>query len=150
MSRLIKKKAESLYYGYLKCVEKMIGNETTYGSELEKVCKLYFSNNFLGVFASDEKIKMVDKSSCIYNLDKREESGSHWIGCIKDKGRILVYDSFGRDYNNIISSFNSYYKNIKNTERDVEQNVKEYNCGARCIAFLFVYYDKGYNYAKYI
>lgn len=146
----IKSKAEKLYKEYLRYVEKMIGNNTTYGSDLAKICDLFFAKHFIGVYASDQKAKMPDNSSCIYNLDKLSEPGSHWIACVKDKGRTLVYDSFGRDYKKIIPSFKGYYENVKNTERDVEQEIKEKNCGARCIAFLFVYYDKGYKYAKYI
>jgi len=150
-----KTEAEKLYNYYLiKIVYPLIGDKTTYLSQLNGTCKKLFGVKFKGVFPSDKIPKLNDLSPyCILNLDNSKQSGSHWIALAKlnDKNDTLVYDSFGRDYKKIIPNLNySGNGRIKNTDRDSEQNVLQTDCGARCIAFLMVFHRHGYNMAKYI
>ena len=64
----------------------------------------------------------------------------------------MFYDSFGRDDTTIINNlrFSGNGKIVDSDKKDVEQNMKETNCGARCIAWLLVYNDLGEDYAKLI
>ena len=147
MSKLSKEKqAEKVYNYYLnKKVYPLIGDKTTYLTELEGAGKKLFKVKFKGVFPSDKIPKLNDLSPyCILNLDSSKEKGSHWIALAKLGSDTLVYDSFGRDYKKIIPNL-SYTGNgrIKNTDRDSEQNVLQTDCGARCIAFLMVFDKHG-------
>ena len=100
--------------------------------ELRKAGKHLFGRRFKGVFAADEIPRMLRSGeSCILNLDKRNQPGSHWIAIVKDK-EIITYDSFGRKLTN-----------SRHTETDAEQHPIEENCGQRCIAWLCVYYEYG-------
>jgi len=72
---------------------------------------------------------------CIANLDSSNESGSHWVGIVKNSGKKLIYDSFGRKTKNILPNMTS----TVDTEYDLEQGLLESNCGARSLAALCVY-----------
>ena len=53
--------------------------------------------NYQGSFAADElnQIKLVPKTLVTVNLDKRSETGSHWIGLYIDKHMVIICDSLG-------------------------------------------------------
>lgn len=151
MSKSIKKNiAEKLYKKYFKKIVKIMGNKSTYDNELKTIGNKLFDNNFVGVYPSDKIPHLKPKQFIIVNLDKSNQPGSHWIGIVKDKKGLLIYDSFGRKSIKIIPSIYKQYKNIVDTEYDKEQKVKEYNCGQRVLSFLMVYFNKGFDYAKYI
>ena len=145
MSRLSKEKeAEKVYNYYLtKKVYPLIGDKTTYLTELLGAGKKLFGVKFKGVYPSD-KIPMLNDLTpyCILNLDSSKESGSHWVAlakCEYPSKDSIIYDSFGRDYKKIIPNL-QYTNNgrIKNTDKDSEQEMMETDCGARCIAWLMV------------
>lgn len=147
----IKFASEELYNKELKKIESQLGTGVTYGSELAKLAHKMFGSEFKGVFAANEieKLKKED-GYYIFNLDKRDEPGSHWIGVVKDSGNILVYDSFGRDTKEIIPNVHSIGNFIQDTENDAEQKNWQENCGARVISFLKVYDDYGPAIASWI
>lgn len=148
------KKAEQYYHKVLKYIENnKVGKKTTYSDELQKVCRELFGVMFKGVFASDKIPRLSSVSPyCILNLDRTGEPGSHWVALAKCKGGAMFYDSFGRDDTTIINNlrFSGNGKIVDSDKKDVEQNMKETNCGARCIAWLLVYNDLGEDYAKLI
>ena len=155
MKRLTKKEeAEKLYKHYLNnFIYPLVGNKTTYLSQLEGAGKKLFGAKFKGVFPSDKIPRLNELASyCILNLDRSTESGSHWIALVRvnDK-KSIVYDSFGRNYKKIIPNID-YTGNgrIINSELDSEQKISESDCGARCLSFIMVYDRHGYNMAKYI
>ena len=74
----------------------------------------------------------------IFNLDKRNQPGSHWCAVVKDKRHYIIYDSFGR-------TIPLKQKNNIMTDKDAEQDITEQNCGQRCIAWLVVVAVKGIN-----
>lgn len=145
----MKKTPEQLYNHYLKkYVYPLIGNKTTYETELLGAGKKLFGVKFKGVYPSDRIPKLNDLSPyCILNLDKSTESGSHWVVLAKmpyPSNDSIFYDSFGRDYKKIIPDINySGNGKIKNTEKDKEQKYKETDCGARCLGFLLVLENNG-------
>lgn len=148
------KKAEQYYQKVLKYVENnKTGKDTTYSTQLEKVCRELFGINFKGVFASDRIPKLSSlKPYCILNLDRTGEPGSHWVALAKCDGGAMFYDSFGRDNTTIIKNlqFSGNGSIIDVDKKDKEQKVKEMNCGARCIAWLLVFNDLGEEYAQLI
>lgn len=121
-------------------VEPLVGNKTTYMSDLEKVGKKMLGQKFLGVYPSDKIPTLKNHEYAILNLDKSNESGSHWVAIAKIKNKTHFYDSFGRKDINIIKSL-KYSGNGKiiNTDNDAEQKKEEMNCGARCIAWLILF-----------
>jgi hypothetical protein len=149
----IKKKAEALYDKYLDKIQRKIGDSTTYSDQLEKLGSHMFRTKFKGVFSSDKIPKHIKSNDMlIVNLDSSEMNGSHWIAIVKHKKKMLVYDSFARKTYKILPELyeTTSEKNIFQTEDDVEQGIKESNCGQRFLAFLEVFHKHGYKYAEYI
>ena len=141
-----------IYNAFLDEIQSYIGDSTTYTDQLMSNGKRMFGDQFIGVFASDQIPSQIDRGDMmIVNLDAHNEPGSHWVAICKDEKDIIwVYDSFGRNIHRILPSIYNGTRKIKSTERDPEQEDTESNCGARCLAFLQVFYVYGSKYARYI
>ena len=126
-----------------------MGEKSTYGNDLEKVSKKLFGNKFIGVYSSDMVPELKNGDMAIVNLDKYYQIGSHWISISQYDNNLLVYDSFGRETHDILPDFN-YEGDIIDADYDSEQDIKEYNCGPRSIAFLNVLDKLGPEYAMLI
>ena len=153
MQKNDEKKAHIIYNKILKdIVVPIIGNKTTYMSDLQKAGKMMFGVKFKGVYPSDKIPKLNELSSyAILNLDKSYEPGSHWIAIAKKGNRTYVYDSFGRTHTKIIPNL-KYSGNgrLINTDRDAEQEIQQTDCGARSLAWLLLFHKWGVKYAKLI
>ena len=138
--------AEAVYDAMLACVEEQTGKGETSTSQLKELGKSIIGSQFHGVFPIDKipaKFKYI-----IANLDTSDQPGSHWIAMVGRKNREpLTYDSFGRDASEILPSD---MHNVTMTEDDAEQEVKETNCGARCLAWLLLAKEFGIGAAKEI
>ncbi len=145
-----KEKYESIYNKILIQITKNHGKGETYGNFLKKVGQQMFGNKFVGVYPSNRIPKLKSKSYCIVNLDKSHHKGSHWVGMIKDKSVVYVYDSFGRKTYKILPNLKKQFNNIQDTEYDAEQKESEHNCGQRCLAFIYIYDNFGWKAAKFI
>jgi len=148
----IKENAELCYAEILRDIDAETaterGGRTTEDSvALEDYCnKLFEAKNFKGVFPRDQIPKLMAGQGCIVNNQVLAEGGEHWLGLAMFRdGKLLQYDSFGRANFLKLSEGTS-----KDTERDVEQAVKEVNCGNRCAAFLAVFFWLGEKYAVHI
>ena len=137
--------AHTLYNNILNdIIQPMEGNKTTYVNQLDKISrKLLTSSKFRGVYPSDKIPKLNGiKRYCILNLDRSDQSGSHWIGMAKcpNTNKTYIYDSFGRHHAKIIKDV-MYSGNgrIYSTDPDVEQDVAQTNCGQRTISWLCVF-----------
>jgi hypothetical protein len=119
------------YNIYLKIIEKDMGNDTTSNHQLDQYCKSVFPK-YRGCFSSDTIPKLRNNESCIFNLDKSNEPGSHWMGMYKNKGKNIIYDSFGRRSKKLKIPVKLFI----DTENDAEQHIIESNCGQRCISFI--------------
>ena len=137
------KTINNIYKDYMKILKEYIGNDTTYNDDLERKGKKIFGSRFLGVFSSDKlPTNIKSREMYIANLDKSNESGSHWIAVYKKNNKLYVYDSFGRKSKKIIPSI--YRKKgasikIKDTQYDAEQHKKEENCGLRSMVALYMF-----------
>lgn len=131
------KLGEKMYKIALKAIEEHFEiPDTTYMSQLDKIGKRLFGDKYVGTYPSDKVPTLQQNQYCIANLDSSGGNGSHWIALCKDDKNIqLVYDSFGRETKKIIKLKD---KN-KQSERDAEQDILENNCGARSLAFIYVF-----------
>ena len=149
--------AEYLYNYILKnIVEPILGNKSTYLSNLNKLGQKMLGSKFHGVYPSDKIPKLTQNTPyAILNLDKTGEPGSHWVAIAKSKNNTntsYVYDSFARKSKTIIPSlFQSGNGKIKNIDiSDIEQRITEENCGSRAISFLLLFDKWGEDVAKLI
>lgn len=115
-----------------------LGKDTTYLSQLDQFGKSLFGKKFKGCYPSDQIPKLTDlEPYCILNLDKSNQEGSHWVGVCKDGRETYIYDSFGRTNKKIIPTLKtSGNGKIYDTDRDVEQDIWQNDCGQRSMAFL--------------
>ena len=138
------KKALKIYKANLKIVERKVGVNTTWQSDLDKLGRRMFGSKFVGVFPSDIIPKLSNGCYCILNVDKSNEPGSHWVALVKRGHRLIFYDSFGRSGKKLIPSLlKSHNGRLVDTDSDAEQKILESNCGARCIAWLMLYDEYG-------
>lgn len=119
------------YNSYLQIIERDLGDQTTTNHQLNQYCEAVFPK-YRGCYSSDTIPKLKNDESCIFNLDKNNEPGSHWMGLYKHKNKFIVYDSFGRSSKKLKISLKLFI----DTENDAEQKLYETNCGQRCIAFI--------------
>ena len=91
--------AVDLYDKCLRDLEEIVGDDTTYLGQLERIGKQLFGKLFHGVYAADDIPNLSSAHPyAILNLDKTSEPGSHWVSIahLEKGGDILFYDSFGR------------------------------------------------------
>lgn len=135
----MEKKALRLYNHALQRLEQQLGTGATYGNDLNRVGEEHLGKKFAGVYPADMLPLLTKKCPyAILNLDKADMPGSHWIGVkYLGKGKVLVYDSFGRKTQRIIPSLIERYTPV-DADYDAEQENREDNCGPRSLAFLVV------------
>lgn len=124
---------------------KMNSNSTTNTNQLLMWGFILFDvERFIGVFARNTIPTMRNGESCIVNTDVSSGMGVHWVAVIRHDFKYIIYDSFGRKHVTLD------LKNILLPDADSEQGKIETNCGQRCLAFIQLYYDYGWDYCKYL
>jgi len=146
------KRAVAIYKSLLKNIaEPILTDQSTYSTDLTRVGKQLLGDDFVGVFAADKIPSMSNGRYAIVNLDKTGQAGSHWVALAKSNNNTLMYDSFGRKNIKILpSAITSGNGKIIDTDKDAEQRISEYNCGARVIAWLLLHKYWGPKMAKLI
>ena len=118
----------------------------TYLDQLTTIGQRMFGDRYVGTFPSDKIPRLKHNQSCILNVDRSTEPGSHWVALYRGKGdTCYVYDSFGRSGITLIPALLDWSTpgRVIDADRDAEQEEHETDCGGRCIAFLYVVYVKG-------
>jgi hypothetical protein len=144
--------AERLYKKFLHNVESILGNQTTFSTDLNRVGKSLLKSKFAGVFPADQIPKLTKRTPyAIANLDTSDESGSHWIALARKDGKVYFYDSFGRPDKSILPLLGKSGNGVVvDTDHDREQGFAETNCGARSMAWLLLFDKYGVNMAMKI
>lgn len=171
--------AEDLYNLVLaEIIYPLVGKKVTFGQDLTKAGLKLFGQNYMGTFASDQipnslgKVpgtgkdatgtRWIDSANVtgksplylIANLDDSNMPGSHWISLCYDVGTklIWVYDSFGRKTGDILPLLAKQFgkKNLRMADDDAEQKLTEDDCGARCLAFIYIFDRHGSDVARFI
>lgn len=84
-------------------------------------------------------LKIRSRETGIINLDSKENRGSHWTAYVKNKNKVIYFDSYGnlRPPTEVITYFNSNGKvKIFYTYDDV-QKLNKFNCGQLALKFLY-------------
>jgi hypothetical protein len=110
-----------------------MGRDETGTDELTSVGRCLFGRQFVGTFGCDEVPNITVNQSLIVNTQPTTSSGEHWLALYNNGGRLIGYDSFGR----------TIHEAVMESEPDSEQDVRESNCGQRCLAWLSVVYELG-------
>ena len=129
------------YNQLVSVIEKRLGkNTTTDNTELHRVGRELFGARFKGVYARDGLPALTAKEPyAVVNNKAAASGGEHWLGIarIPRTGRVLVYGSYGRSHKTLLPG--ALPPGSHDTDRDIEQNVSELNCGQRSLAWLAVF-----------
>lgn len=123
------------YNLYVKAYEKALGKGPSFSKELNMLGRKLFGKRFVGVFPKDRQPSLKRGECLIFNLDKHNLPGSHWVAKYHTGTKNFIYDSFGRKIGK--------GKNDINSDLDAEQKKSEKNCGPRCLAWLSCVYQFG-------
>ena len=104
----------------------------------------YYQNypRFNGDFSRDNLPNKIKGTASIINLDKYEDTGTHWIALFCRRNKIVYFNSFGvehapKEIENFIE-----HKNIKTNSFRI-QSSNSIMCGYFCIEFIdFKFADK--------
>jgi hypothetical protein len=128
-------------------MQDFVGGGITNNVELDQAGKSLFGPKYAGTFTSDQ-VPYDDPrwKYCIANVSEAGEPGTHWVAIARHRGGYMHYDSFGRPAEELIDP----PEKLDDTELDAEQDEKEENCGARCLAWLMMFENYGPAIAKKI
>lgn len=118
--------------------------------DLDKVGDSLFGSKYIGTFASDQFLKL-DPSDlvgkyAIINNKKLSHGGEHWIAAAWSDNKIYMFDTFGRPTNTLIPSVHSWldkHTNVVDSDYDKNQLITQYDCGSRCMSFLYIFDTRG-------
>ena len=130
------------YKKYTRILTKIYGDRALNNIEVNKLAKKILGKIFISVYAIDTVPKVLPKKCMlIFNTDKANKSGEHWIALYKSGNIHYIYDSFGRRTKNIASFLHKQILTDKKSkiidfEHDPEQADYQNNCSLRCITAL--------------
>lgn len=109
---------------------------------VENIGKIICGNNFLGVFPSDiqpQFEKKLCKFSIIFNKDKHNKPGSHFVAMFFDRSKLVYFDSFGKNCDNkMLKQF--IKKNLNGRKyiynKQCIQADESLFCGLFCVQFI--------------
>jgi len=103
----------------------------------EKICE----KKFLGVFCSEMKPSTPNKGefSMIFNLDKCDGKGTHFVAIYCKQKKLYYFDSYGLPCDN--REIKSYIKTISESRKcyynaSCVQSFKSIFCGFFCLSFI--------------
>ena len=125
-------------------------NKDTDDEQLNIVGKKYFGKEWGGCFAENIKVNFDgNKKYYIFNTDKANESGTHWISVYVDhaKKTVYVFDTFDRETSKLLPDLyldiKDNHMRIKKGARHIHQKDCELNCGQRSMAYLLLVKNNG-------
>lgn len=122
----------------LKVITNVLGSGETDSIQLNTIGKELFEDKWNGVFARDQ-VNPNQEGYYICNLDTHLQQGSHWTALAVRGPVIYYFDSFARPQRKTLKLDDPYHIIISEKNPRILQNVKEENCGQRCLAWLMVF-----------
>ena len=97
----------------------------------------YYKNEprFIGVYSRNNLLNKIKKGAYIINLDKYENTGTHWVSLFVKANKVIYFDSFGIEH--IPKEINKFINN-NNIESDIFR-IQAYDsimCRYFCIEFI--------------
>jgi len=138
----MKPELHSLNKKILTLFRKKYGRGAQPDSTLREMGKEYIGSRFKGVYPWDTMPKLPNNSYAVINTDDHNGGGVHWVGVYSANNKYYLFDSFGRQPDNILHPFvqkqEGMGKQIINLNKTVDQANKQEDCGLRSIAMLIL------------
>lgn len=143
--------ARAVYDSAVELAERVLGTDgETTDAQLNRVGRRLFGRKYAGAYAADERPPLTGATPyAIMNAGRRAGGGTHWYAVARLPGgrAILASDSFGRPIRGFSEDYETLTQRgryrVRNADRRPEQRRAENNCGARSIAWLWVYHTLG-------
>ena len=104
-------RGDAAYKLCLAVIQHEMGRAGTSTDELTATARRVFGSRYVGTFGCDQIPTVVDGESFTVNTQPSTSSGEHWLAMYCDEGRLIGYDSFGRDI----------HETVQESESDAEQ-----------------------------
>ena len=127
-------------------------NHDTTDEQLNTVGKKYFGSQWGGVYPVDTKVHF-DKDKkhkyYIFNTDRADQAGTHWIAIYIDQQtrHAYVFDTFDRETSKLVPAL---YLDMKESHFRVRKGAKELHqedcqmdCGQRSLGYLLLVKEHG-------
>lgn len=131
------------YNEILQKVFKKLGKKALNTTEIDEYCEKHIGPRYRGCFPYDMLPKLRKGECCIINTDDSTQGGTHWVACVRDGKDVIMYDSFGRDKNEILPKLGGQYLMTEDDSEQTDNAVDGETCGQRCISVLKFYYKYG-------
>ena len=133
------KEVEKCFNHYKKHIISKLGDRGLYNITIEENCRRLFKSKWRGCFSHD-KMRNENGYQILNTSNSKAKVGIHWVAIVQTDKIIYVYDSFGRNYSDILKTLSKlakkYKKSIKESDKDPEQFGNSEICGSLCISWL--------------
>ena len=133
------KEVEKCFNYYKKHIISNLGEKGLYDTTIEENCRRLFKSKWIACVSHD-KMRNENGYQILNTSGSKSKVGIHWVGIVQTDKIIYVYDSFGRNYSNILKTLSKlakkYKKSIKESDKDPEQFGNSEICGSLCISWL--------------
>jgi hypothetical protein len=138
----MREELHSLNKKLLTLFRKKYGRGSQSDTTIRAMGKEYIGSRFKGVYPWDLMPSLPNNSYAVINTDDHTKGGVHWVGVYSANGSYYLFDSFGRQPENILHPFvekqQKLGKGIVNLNKTVDQANKQSDCGLRSIAMLLI------------
>ena len=141
------KKIVSEFHKTVKMISRMVGhNHSTTNFELDKIGKKLFGKSWGGAFPADFDADFENKKKryYIYNTDKANEEGTHWVAlyCEHETDEVFVFDTFNRQISRLMPDTvkeirHDGYVPRRGTNTLLQRDAQE-DCGQRSLSILYL------------
>ena len=138
------KKIKHEFNEYVKAFCELFGtNRQTDSEQINNIGLKLFGNEWGGCLPEDSKIKFnSDKSYYVFNNDKSDQPGRHWIAVYvhHPSKTVYIFDTFNRQSSKILPNVaidirKNHFK-VRKGEDDIVQTDEQENCGQRSLSWL--------------
>lgn len=132
------------FHEYVRMFAKLFNtNSQTDSEQINDAGSELFGNEWGGCFPEDTKIKFnYGKSYYVFNNDKANQPGMHWIAVYvhHPTKTVYVFDTFNRQTSKILPDVDidikEHHFKVRKGEDDIVQTDEQENCGQRSLSWL--------------
>ena len=144
-----------LFETYRYSLVRILGDKALYDKEIDAVGRKEFAA-WAGVFPSD-RVKLKPYHYYVINVDRHNQSGSHWLACYTSGKRAYIFDSYSRSIPklvpHLVKSIRKQGFSLGKTNVVKNQEQRGWTsevCGVLCLSWLLTIRDLGITKAKNI
>ena len=128
-----------------------MGSRRTSTNELDTVGNALMPQFYRGAFPATQQPAPDGTTHALIVNTMDRPPGQHWVGLYREKGKQILFDSFGREAGR---GDLRHFAGLETTEPDAEQPISKHPqmqfCGQACLAFCMVCKHGGMKLARFV